>query len=445
MPDKTTKDYAVADHHGSGSAFSLRTFLFAAIGVLASFFIAVTSWSALAPLHSASIASGVVAVESHRKKVQHQDGGIIHEVLVQEGDLVEAGEVLVRLDATRAQHEVDLARHRYLVASVRASRLRAERDNHAGITWSAAMDAGEGAGTVLELQQSESEYLVARQKRLTSEISILQHKNSGAEADMKGLRAVIDSLQKQQLLIAEESRAYEKLHKQGFEGKTRLLHLQREREENRGVISEHEASIVRLQNQIHHHSLSIQHIRNTYQTDVQAQLNTAIAETDDALQRLQSFQDVLAQTTITAPVGGTVVNVQVAGAGQVVSSAEPMLDIVPDRDRLIVEAKIKPQDIDSVYAGLQAEVRFTAFNQRTTLPTTGVVLTVSADTLIDDRSTERYYLARIEMSGETGEVPDKLMQPGMTAEVLILTGERSMLEYVMQPLVHSFNRSMREN
>ncbi len=425
--------------------------------IIALFFGGFGSWAALAPLDSAAIAPGVVSGASNRKTVQHLEGGIVGQILVRDGDDVTAGQVLIRLDETRPRAILDLLRGRQRATAALATRLIAERDERDEIEFPAwLLTAGEDPG-VAAVIAGERSIFEARKDMLAGQIAVLRQRRGQFSEEIKGIEGQITAGDTQLRLIAEETAAVEHLIKKGLERKPRLLALQRRSAGIEGNRSQNQAFIARAKQNIGEARLRIAQLESARMTEVVEQLREVQEKLFDLDERIRAAKDVLRRTEIRAVQAGTVVGLQVNTPGGVIGPGEPLLDIVPRDTRLIVETFVDPKDIDVVHAGLAAKVRLTAFTQRHALPIDGRVLSVSADILIDDRTGDPYYLVRVELTGDPAATLEGAfpgfprwrapwrIYPGMQAEVMIISGERTALEYFLAPITRSLNRAFRED
>lgn len=407
--------------------------------IIAVFFGGFLSWATLAPLDSAAIAQGTVAVEGNRKTIQHLEGGIVAEILARDGDTVAPGDVLVRLDATKSRATLDLLRGRASVARALEARLLAERDGLGAISFPTSLSEAEADSQAAEIRRGQEAIFAARRDALQGQTAILAQRVSQYEEEIRGIEGQIRSETRQIKLIDEELAGMRDLFAKGLAQKSKLLSLERRAAEIEGSRSLHVAQIARARQSIGETRLRITELRTSRANEVVEELRGVRSDLYDLEERLRAAEDVLRRTEVTAPIAGKVVASKVHTPGGVVAPAAAMMDIVPSDERLIVEARIDPQDIDVVHDGLEAQVRLTAFNQRNTLPVNGRVVSVSADHLVDEANGQTYYLARIQLPETTAE-----LQPGMPAEVMIVTGERTLLGYLLEPLFKSFGRAFRE-
>ena len=414
--------------------------------IIALFFGAFGGWAALAPLESAAIAQGVVSVESNRKTVQHFEGGIIKEILVRDGDVVVADQLLIRLDDTQPRASLYLLLGRRNAAAALEARLIAERDRRGTVgfpDWLVALGEDDEVAKALE---GERRIFEARRETMASQVAVLNQRIAEFGEEIKGLKGEIAAEEVQTILIFEEIAAVDALLKKGLERKPRLLALQRQVAEIDGSRSSNQAQIARVNQSIGEARLRITELATLLINEVVEQLREVQASLFDIEERINAARDVLSRTEIRATQAGAIVDLKVHTKGGVIAPGEALLHIVPGEDLLIIEAQIDPRDIDVVSWGMLARVRFTAFSQRNAVPMDGRVLSVSADSLINERTGEAYYLAHIKLDKDPAEVMEGVrLYPGMQAEVMIVTGARTALEYVMTPISHSINRALRED
>ena len=417
----------------------------ASIGIIGVFLAGLIGWSAVAPLESAAIAPGVVSVDGYRKTVQHLEGGIVGEILVREGDRVAAGQVLIRLDDTTPRASLDLLYGRWQVASALEARLHAERDGLQEVRYPEALTARRDDAKTLQILEGQNNIFQARREALRSQVAILDQRAAQYREEIGGIEGQIRSETEQLGFVAEELAGVQKLFDKGIARKPKLLQLKRRAAEIAGSRNLHQAQIARAHQSIGETRMRAADLETTRLNQVVEDLRKVQAELYDLNERLHAAEDVLARTVIRAPLDGAVVDLRVHTAGGVIASGAPLLDIVPQNERLVVEARIDPKDIDVVREGLEAQVRFTAFNQRHRAPAEAVLTSISADLLTDEASGQSYYLARVELA-EDGGAADELdtLYPGMQAEVMIVTGSRTALDYLLEPLVLSLNRAFRE-
>jgi len=415
------------------------------ICVIVGFFGIFGGWAAVAPLSTAAIAIGEVTVESKRKTVQHLEGGIVAEILARDGDRVEAGQVLIKLDQVQPRAALAVQEGRLIAARTLEARLIAERDGAESVVFPGDLVARESEPDVRTLMDGQRRIFEVRRKSLLNQVAILRKSDAQVKEEIRGLQAQIRSDDEQKRLIRAEMVGVKKLVDKGLMPRPRLLALQRREAEIEGSRGRAVAAIARAHQTIGETHIKIEELKTKNIDDVVRELRETQAQKFDLAERVAAARDVLRRTNIIAPIAGTVVGQRIATTGGVIAPGEHLLDIVPSRDKLVIEARVKPEDIDVVTAGLDAEVRFTAFDQRTLTPVKGKVVSMSADRLVDETTKVPYYLARIVL---TEDVQKKLkgasLQPGMQTEVMIVTGNRTALSYFFKPVTDSFNRAFRE-
>ena len=401
------------------------------------FFAALVGWSLLAPLESAAVAPGALAVEGRRKSVEHLEGGVVAEVRVAEGDRVEAGQILVVLDDARTGATLARLKARADSAAALAARLEAERDGRQAVRWPDGLAAG-----VVDTQER---IFAARARSLANQTEIYRRRIAELREEADGLAARAAAQTRRIDLLAEEIEALRGLVAGGYAGKPRLLALERERAVVEGDRAQSEARKARVGQRIAEAELTIGELANERLNEVVAALREV--ETDQAVLRaeLAAAEAAHARTRLPAPVSGTVVGLKALVRGGVVRAGERLMEIVPSDGRLVVEARIAPTDRDSIGPGLAAQVRLTALPHLTTPTLRGAVAQVSADRLTDPRTGVGFYQARVDLDPGQAAAYGEVLQPGMPAEVLIVTGRRPALDYLLEPLAVSLWRAMRED
>ena len=410
------------------------------------FFVVLGGWSALANISSAAIALGEVSVVSNRQTIQHLEGGIVDEIHVEEGSRVEPGQVLIRLSTTQAQANLDQLQARYLAVAAREVRLLAERDLRTEISFPDWLSSQQDDPEVLAVISGERNIFAAREESLNSHRSILRQRIAQYEEEIEGLTGEIEATESQLALFAEEISSMEDLIEQGFLSNQRFLELRRQEADTRGEQNRNVALVARARQSIAEQELQILELDSQRSNEVAAELRDVQTLSFELQEQINAARDVLARTDIVAPMAGTVVNLLVHTRGGVIASREALLDIVPSDDQLVINARVLPRDIDVVREGLEARVRLLAFNQRDTVPLSGRVSLVSADRFLDERTGLTYYLTRVELTEDAFTNQEGLeIYPGMQAEVMIVTGNRTALDYLMEPLTRSVRRAFRED
>lgn len=412
--------------------------------VVTLFFGGLATWSIAVPLETGAVATGTVVVEGRRQTVQHLEGGIAGEILVEEGSKVEAGQVLIRLDDVRAQSERDTFRNRLARALAREARLIAERDQAENVTFPEAIQSLiQTAAEREEVHAGEARIHAARVLFLQQQEKLAEQQIAQINEEIKGLRQEINAQDRQLSLIAEELQDLKTLLDKGHATNTRYLELSRESAEIDGARARNVSAIARAEQQIQEAKLSILETQTQFLNEVVIELRDVRQEIADLKDSLRAAEDVIDRLDVIAPVAGFVVDLALVTPGGIIAPGEPILDIVPSDDSFVVEAKVQPTDIDIVRPGLSAEVQLTVFKQDEVAPIFGTVLSVAADATSDERSGETYYVTRVSLPDPAaGEIGVDLYQ-GMPADILIVTGERTVLSYLVDPLVRTMEKSMR--
>ena len=408
--------------------------------VVALFFGGFAAWAALAPLQSAAIAPGVLGVSGERKTVQHLEGGIVAGIPVAEGGSVTAGQTLLILDDTQPRAALTrLEGQRRSTAALQA-RLIAERDGLDAIVWPQWLRVPAGNGILA----TQERIFAARKASFDNETAILEQRIAQIREQASGYEGHIAAQDREIALLSEEARDVRSLVERGHAPKPRLRALERAEAVVAGERARNRAQVARLDQAVGETRLQIVRLGNARMTEVTAELREVEARLADLDERLTAARDVLARTRVVAPVAGTVVGLGVFTRGAVIAPGQRLMDIVPAGERLVVEARVAPIDIDSVAVGLPAQVRLTAFSLLTTPPLDGHVIRVSADAFSDERAGASWYEARIALDPGQPALDGLDLVPGMPAEVMIVTGDSTPLEYLLKPILASFGRALRE-
>lgn len=404
------------------------------------------TWAALASLTSAALAPGVVAVDSNWRTVQHLEGGIVAQLLVRDGQAVEEGQVLLRLDPTRSDATLSIIDSQLVLALATEARLLAERDGAEAIALPPELaDRMDDAavGTIVAGQQL---LFNARKDSLEGQSGILRQRIDQLQQEIQGLEVQQDATRQQYDLIQEELAGLKELFEQGYVPRTRILALEREAEQLRGARGEDLAAIARARSQIGETELQIMQAERSFREEVVTELRDVQSQVYDLRERRVAAADERRRIDVIAPVTGHVINLAVHTLGGVVKPGENILSIVPDGDELVIDARVKPDDRERVTAGQSAQVRLSGLSMRTTPMLLGEVKTISADRLTDSQTGEAYYQARIVIPEEQLARLDPSIElvPGMPAEVMIETGERSALGYMLAPITDSLKTAFRD-
>jgi HlyD family secretion protein len=404
-------------------------------------------WAALAPLSSAAVSAGKVVVDTKRKTVQHLEGGNVGRILVHEGQQVAAGQPLVRLDTTQAETTWRIHHDQLVAESALAARLTAERDGLNSVVFPPALqEFARTEAAARETLAGQQRIFAARREALEGQRQILAERVGQIGSQIEGLRAQETGTLEQMELIQDEIVGVRGLVEKGLERRDRLRALQRQLAELRGRLGQLRGDIAKAQQTIGETRLQIIDLDNRRAEEVVRDLRDAQARIADLEEKERAAEDVLRRRDVLAPVGGSVVNLKTVTPGGVVAPGDTLMEIVPQDDKLTIRAKVRPTDIDSVHAGLPAKVDLTAFKARVTPRLDGELVYVSADSLYDEQAKAEYYDARIEVDRRELERYEHVhLYPGMPVRAMVVTGERTLLEYLVQPVLDSFTRAFRED
>lgn len=422
-----------------------RPYILAGLLIVAVMFGGLGTWAALASLTGAVIAPGTVIVDSNRKTIQHLQGGSVAEIRVRDGDMVQAGDLLVRLDETQARARLSIVEARLDTLRARQDRLLAEQRGDKDITFSPELTSRPDGSKIAEIMSSQKAIFEARRLSIDGQVDIQNQRISQLREQIRGLYALRDSKGRQVAIIDDELKGLKELFAQGFAPRTRILALERTAEQLNGERAQHLTDVAKAQEGISEAQLQIIQLRKNFTESIVNDLEDVQKDIFSAVQEQVAARDVVDHIEIRAPIAGTVVGLDIHTVGGVVAPGQPILNIVPDGDKLVVEARLRPEDIDKVAIGQAAFLRLSAFDLRTTPELAGSVVTVSADSLNDQKTGLSYYIARVQIPDEEiAKLGSLRLVPGMPAEVFIQTGERTALSYIMKPLHDGLARSFRE-
>jgi len=402
-------------------------------------------WASIFKIKGAVIASGVIMVEGKPKTLQHLDGGIVGEILTQNGDVVKKGQVLVRLDPTAIDSNRTIIEKRLFEAQARVDRLRAEWDGAKDISWSKILVDAKTRTEVAEILTGQQKLFEARKTSMDGQVAQLRQRTEQSLEQIQGLRDLIVSKQAQISLISEELEGLRTLLDKGYVSKTRVLALEREQERLGGDISTHRSDISRTKSAIGETEIQIAQIKKDATAEILAELRQVESERSDLNEQFITASDQFKRIDIISPVAGIVHDMSVTTIGGVITPGQPILQIIPVNERLIIEARIQPIDIDQVYVGQPARINLSAFSQSKAPQLHGFVINTSADSLVDQVTGAPYFSVRIEIpADERKKLGDITLIPGMPAESFIQTDERTVLNYILKPLSEQLGRSFRE-
>lgn len=402
-------------------------------------------WTLIARLDGAALAAGVVSAESNRKTVQHLEGGIVREILIRDGDLVKEGQILIRLDPTKVDSIGDLYRNQLAIQLAQEARHIAERDVAASVAIPSEVTARSQVPLVARAISDQRQQFAVRRDTLmrTTEVANAQiaqaiKEREQNEIDNKTARATLVTVNKELEVVRD-------LFKKNLVALPRVSTLEREMLRLMGIIESTEVGSIKLREKIQELTLRRDQAQQDYRQEAAAQLADLQKSITELRQQLIIASDTQSRIDIRAPITGIVQQLRIFTVGGVVRPGDPVLDLAPVSDRLIIKAKVSPMDADRVAADMDAEIRFPSFRYLGAKIIYGKVMAISRDRLIDDVTKEPYFDAQIgvERKNLPATIVDKLTA-GMPAEVVIPTGERTVFSYLVTPIVERFHTSMRE-
>ena len=413
--------------------------------VLAAGFGGFLLWAALAPLDEGVPAAGTVAIDTKRKAVQHLSGGIVQEVLVREGDEVQEGQLLIRLDSAVARANHESVRQRYLGLRAMQGRLLAEQSGQAAIAFHPDLVAASTDPLIRQQMQNQEQLFMTRRGLLRSDLQSIEESIQGQEGLLVAYQGMLENRSSQLRLINEELGHLRGLVKEGYAPRNRQLEMERMVADSSTAIADLQGNTVRARRaigELRQRALSRQ---QEYRKEVETQLADVSREVLSDNEKLRAVTDDLARTEIKAPAGGQVVGLAVQTVGGVVQPGQKLMDIVPKDAPLLLEAHVAPHLIDRVHTDLPVDVRFSSFAHSPQLVVGGKVVSISADLLTEPQTSTSDDLARVQVTPEgLKHLGKRQLQPGMPVEVIFKTGERSMLTYLLHPLTKRLAASMTE-
>lgn len=423
---------------------SIRKTIVIGASVVALSFGVFGTWAAVAPLDSAVVAHGRLAVDSKRKTIQHLEGGIVRQILVKDGDAVTPGQVLLRLDDTKAQSTLDGVQATYYAALAQLARLQAERDGLEAITFPAELTAGQDARVddILAAQRAQFD---ERKKSLTAQTSVLDQRIAELNAEIDGHHQQQEALHRQIDLSRKELTGLRELAAKGYYPKNHLLAMERDIARLDGELGSDMAAEARAQKTISETQMEALHVRQAFREQVAKDIDDAQNRANELREQWVAAGDTVHRLEVVAPVAGVVQNIRVATTGGVIGAGQELMDLVPTADKLVIEAEVQPNDIEAVEANQPAEVRFSALKGRNTPVLKATVTTVSADHITDQKTGKSFYETRVEVpADQLARLDGRHIQAGMPVEVMIKGGERTALDYMLRPLFDSISTSLRE-
>lgn len=404
-------------------------------------------WAIFAPLDKGVPVSGTVATESNRKAIQYLQNGIVQDILVKDGDVVKAGQVLVRMNNVQAKSALDISRTQYISARAAEARLRAELAGQGALVLPEALKPYKDEAAVTEAMALQNQLLAARQGALHSELGSIDENIEGLKLQIAGLQQSRDNKKDQLGTLKEQLDNSRDLAKEGYLARNRLLEVERNYSQVNGAIAEDIGNIGRAQRQIAELKMRKLLRNQDYQKEVRSLLADTQREADSLKGRLEAQKFDLASVELKSPVDGVVVGSSIFTRGGVVGAGSRMMEIVPRDDLLVVEGQLPVHLIDKVHRGLPVELIFSAFNTNKTPHIPGEVIQVAADRTVEERTGQSYYKVRVQVTKEGAKlIEEKKLDvvSGMPVDMFVKTGERSMMSYLLKPIVDRAHSAMSE-
>jgi membrane fusion protein, protease secretion system len=402
-------------------------------------------WAVFAPLDEGVPSVGQVAIDTKRKAVQHPSGGIVKEVLVHEGDRVKEGQLLVRLDEGIARANFESMRQQYLQLRAQQGRLVAEQTGAAAMIFHPDLLAAKQDPLIQQQIFNQEQLFQSRRASLRADLQSIQESIEGQKSLIRSYQSMLTSRRSQMALVEEELKSTRSLVSEGYVPRTRQLELERMIADTNTSLAEILGNIERAQRGVS----ELQQRSIVRQQDYRKEVETQLADVNRDVQsdetKLHSLKDDLARIEIRSPAPGQVVGLATQTVGGVIQGGQKIMDIVPDDEPLLLETRVPPHMIDRVHAGLPVDVRFSSFANSPQLVVEGKVISVSADLLTDQPTNQTYYLARVRLTPDgLKKLGNRVLQPGMPVDVVLKTGERSMLTYLLHPLLKRMAASLKE-
>ncbi len=403
------------------------------------------AWGFSVQLSSATVANGTVIVDSKRKTISHFEGGVMSRLLVQEGDKVTAGQPLIELEDTRARSSLRSLDARRIGLIAKLARLKAEQNDARQITFPSDFGKAQGV-TIDDAIKAETIFFDKRHETKLGRVevqrkTIEEHLELAASYDIQ-----IEATDRQIDLIKEHRASMATLAKMGAVPRTQIIEIDSRLSELARVRGELVGNKAQSEKAAAGAQLTLTGIESDFQSTIAGEITTARVDLADVEQQITASKDVLRRLEIRSPQDGIIANILLRTPGSAVTPGQPLLEIVPENEPLLVEMRVNPRDIDSIAVGSHTQVRLTAYNQRSRLPMEGTVTYVAADQSVDEKSNSAFFVARAKLDPASLKAnPDVRLYPGMPAEVLIIHEPRRAIDYITSPVLESFNRAFRED
>lgn len=411
-------------------------------------------WAATAPLDSAAVASGTVISNTQRKSLNHQEGGIIKTIYVKVGDVVKKGDQLLEFDATRIKSEHDSVLNQYRALLASEVRLLAEINGQDNVEYPEFLTQDKDIPEVAKIIETQNNLFHSKKDVKRAEHDSLKQKTMQLKKQIEGYEAKKISLLKTLEVLKDRVDATKKLSVKGFVQKAALLELEAKEASAQSEIAMNDTEIARSEQEITRTEIELLNLESNFVSKTLTELKETQIQLSERREKYNHYSDSLDRIILRSPVDGVVNNINYHTVGSVIPAGQAIMDISPSDDYLIIEAKVEPRHIDSIQVGLQSKIRFSAFKSRTTPVFTGTVVSLSPDIVFDQRQqmdnryAGGYYLARIELNmsefNEVARTRKIELHPGMPAEVQIVTGTRTLLKYLLDPVIDAMFKGFKE-
>jgi HlyD family type I secretion membrane fusion protein len=435
-------------HSNTGEKISTNPmrYIIAGLIIVGLFFGGFGTWAVFGKMEGAIIAPGYLKVEKNRKDVQHLEGGIVEKIWVQDGDHVVKGQKLLTLQSARIKSSVDMLKGQWQSLLATKSRLEAERNQESRITWPNALLSQKNDPEVRDLMRAEQEVFDSQRKSLNSQTHLLNTQVEQIKQQIIGLREQAASEDNIIRVLKEELNAKQELVEDRYLEKPPVLALERELASHQGRRSALKGEIAQNLERITEIRVQANDLTTRYVERATGQLSETQSKLFDLEDRIKPMIDAKKRLDIVAPASGVVVDIRVFSEGGVVKPGEVLMQIVPQKEQLIIECNVRPTDIAKVYMSQPARVELNAFNRREVDPVDGTVIYVSADSVLERTpyGEQPMYKAHVEINPKQVKAQELELTPGMPVTVFLSRGERTFLDYIMEPLIENFRRALRE-
>lgn len=414
-------------------------------GIIALTFVGLLGWAAFAPLDSAVIANGVVSAEGNRKTVQHLEGGLLSRILVREGDKVKAGQLLFELDPTQANAAAGITRNQYVALKAMEARLLAERDQRPSISFPADLIRQSADPMVARAIADERSQFTERRQTIQGQVDLMNAQRAQYQSEIEGIDRQTQGLKDQLGFIEDELTDLRKLYDKGLVPRPRLLALEREQASLSGSIGRLTADRSKAVQGAGETQLKIRQIKQQFFEEVSQSITETRVRLAEVTEKEVVASDAQKRIRVLSPVSGTAQNLRFFTEGAVVRAAEPLVDIAPDDETFVIQAHFQPTDVDNVHPGMVTEVRLPAFHSREVPILNGKIQSISQDRISDPQAKVDYFLGIVRV--DIKQLPPQLrgrVTAGMPAQVIVPTGERTVLQYLFSPLRDTLRTTMRE-